>query len=89
MGEVVPILGGVIAGFALGYFVQGWRARLAPLIAAAVVVGVFAAWVSGELSESPAFLAIDVPGSFLAAAVAALTVDRLGTRLSGQRAPHR
>ena len=87
MGEIVPIVGGLMAGFAIGYRVDGRRARLSSLTAASVVIGVFAAWVSGELAESAAFLAIDIPGTFLAAAVAVFTVDRLGARAAGQRPP--
>ncbi len=85
MAEIVPFVGGLMVGVVVGYRVQGWRRRLVPMLAGAVVFGTFAAWVSGELAESPVFLAIDIPGSLLAAAVAALTVDRFGTRVSAPR----
>ncbi len=60
MGELLPILGGVIVGVGV--------TRLRPrghrwpwLVAGGIVVGVVAAWVSGELAESLGFLLVDVP----------------------------
>ena len=85
MSEFVPIIGGLIAGIAIAYRFKGWRARRVPMALASVVIGVFAAWVSGELAESPAFLAIDIPGTLLAATAAAVTLDHLGSRAAGQR----
>ncbi len=87
MGEVLPVLGGLLAGSIIAYNVRAWRSRLASMIAASVAVGVLAAWVSGELAESFAFLAIDIPGAFLAVLVAVLTCDRLGLRGADKRRP--
>ena len=77
MAELIPILGGLVGGVATGFLAEGSRARLALMIAWSVVVGVLAGLVSGELSESPAFLALDVPAAFLAAAVGLVTSERL------------
>lgn len=85
MAEIVPFVGGLLVGVMVGRRVEGWRRRLIPMIALAVVVGAWASSASGELAESPVFLAIDIPGSLFAAVVAALTVDRFDRRVSAQR----
>jgi hypothetical protein len=85
VAEIVPFVGGLVVGVVAGYRVAGWHRRLVPLVAAAVLVGAFASWMSGELAESSVFLAIDIPGSLLSAVAAALTVDRFGWSVSAQR----
>jgi hypothetical protein len=85
VAEIIPYVGGALIGVVLGYRVGGWRSRLLPMIVAAVVIGGFASWVSGELDESLAFLAVDMPGCLFASAVAALTVDRFAKRVPAQR----
>jgi hypothetical protein len=82
MAELVPILGGLVAGFAIGQRFQPGRRRTIRLLAASVVIGIFAGIVTGELAQSAAFLAIDIPAALLAAVVAVFALDRLGSRAS-------
>jgi hypothetical protein len=85
VAELVPILGALVAGVVIGLRFEARRARLVLIGAASIVIGVFAGLVSGELAESPAFLAIDMPGALLAQAVAVFSVDRLERRAAGER----
>lgn len=87
MAELVPILGGVLTGFVIGARLRGRPVRLVWMVATSVAIGTLAALVSGELAESPVFLAIDIPGTFVAEAVAIFTVDRLGWGAVGERPP--
>ena len=88
MAELVPILGGLLTGFAIGRGVSNGRTRLALMAATSVAIGVFAGVVSGELAESWAFLAIDIPGAFIAQVVAVFALDRLGAAAAAGRPPN-
>jgi hypothetical protein len=57
------------------------------MVVASVVIGIFAGVVNGELAESWAFLAIDVPAAFIAQAVVILALDRFATQPVGERPP--
>jgi hypothetical protein len=83
--ELVPILGGLLAGLVIGRTVAPWPARLGWLLGAAVLIGVAAGLLSGELKESWAFLAIDIPGALIAGAVAIFTLDRLAAPAAARR----
>jgi hypothetical protein len=81
MQEVFPVVAGVIV--ALGCRrLRPTRMRRALLAAAAVVLGVLASALSGELVESWAFVLIDVAQVVLAMAVVTVVLDR---RFAGQR----
>jgi hypothetical protein len=68
MGELLPILGGCALG--LGVASLRPRGRRWPwLLAGSVVVGILAGVVNGELSESAAFLLLDIPAALVSAAV--------------------
>ncbi len=69
MGELLPILGGVIVGVGVVRLRPTGRRRTW-LLAGAVVAGVLAAWVNGELAASLGFLVVDVPLATLSAIAA-------------------
>lgn len=79
MAELIPILGGLIGGVAVGFLAEGSRNRLALVIVAGIALGVLAGVLSGELAQSAAFLVLDVPAAFLAMAVGLFTLERLRT----------
>ncbi len=85
MAELVPILGGLLAGFVIARRVAGNRMRVVLIGAASVAIGVFAGLVSGELARSLAFLAIDVPAALIAVVVGVVSADRLGHQAAGER----
>ena len=60
MYEIIPLFSGVVIGFLLTRFAPSSAVVRAAVIAvAAVVIGIFAAWVSGELAENWAFALFD------------------------------
>jgi len=65
LAELVPILGGVLVGVLAAGLSSG-RTRWAIGLLGCLLVGVGAAFVSGELERSFAFLLIDVPLAMLA-----------------------
>ncbi len=74
MGELLPILGGVIVGIGVARLrPRGWRWPW--LLAGGVIVGVVAAWVNGELAVSAGFLLVDVPLATLTAVAACRLID--------------
>lgn len=73
MGEVFPILAGVVVGLVALQLVD-MRLRVALLAVASTVFGVIATFISGEALISWAFVLIDIPlvlGSALATIVVA------------------
>lgn len=70
MFEVLPVIGGLGAGFVVGGMTSGWL-RWAGILVSGVIVGSLVALVSGELAESLGFLLVDVPVAVLAATVGA------------------
>jgi hypothetical protein len=72
VGELLPILGGVIVG--VGVTRLRPRGQRWPwLLAGGIVAGVLAAWVNGELEASVGFVIVDVP----LATLSAIAVSRL------------
>ena len=71
MFELLPIVGGLGAGFVIGGLAVG-RLRWLAVVAAGVVVGSLVALLSGELAESLGFLLVDVPVGVVSAGVGAV-----------------
>ena len=67
MDEVLPVLAGVVIGLAT-YAVRPAWSRASVIGASGIVVGVTAAWVSGELAVSWVYILADT-GQAIAAAV--------------------
>jgi hypothetical protein len=64
MNEVLPVIGGFVAGTVI-YRLVAPRRRLRWSVTTSIAIGVLAAAVSGELAESFAFLLIDIPVAFV------------------------
>jgi len=64
MNELVPVVGGLVAGTVI-YRLVGPGRRLPWSVTSSIAIGVLAATVSGELAESVAFLIIDIPVAFV------------------------
>jgi hypothetical protein len=84
MYELIPIFAGITAGLVALRF-EGGRARAFVVVAVALVAGVAASVLSGEISESWAFVLWDtaqalVAGALTLAAAAALERRRAGAR---------
>jgi hypothetical protein len=73
MAELIPLLGGSLAGVVLARCPSG-RARAAFLLVVSVALALVAGIVSGELSESPWFLLWDTAQALAGGAVAAAFV---------------
>jgi hypothetical protein len=89
IGELLPVLGGVI----LGVVVRTRRppGRRWPWNAAgSVIVGFLAALVNGELAESWAFLLVDIPAAAVGAMIVTVSADQAWAparrRLAARRA---
>ena len=79
MYEIIPLFSGVIIGVLLARFApRSTAVRAAVIAVAAVVIGVFAAWLSGELAESWAFALFDGAQVVVAAVLTIWLVARLG-----------
>lgn len=81
MYEILPLFAGVLIGLGLVRFGPRdtrFRAMLVAVIAAAV--GLFAAWISGELAESWAFALWDAAQVVVAATLTTLLLARFGQR---------
>jgi len=77
--EIIPLFSGVVIGVLLAHFApRSTAVRAAVIAVAAVVVGVFAAWLSGELAESWAFALFDGAQVVVAAVLTIWLVARLG-----------
>lgn len=79
MSEWFPIAGGLIAGALIGACCPA-RGRAAMLLGAGLLIAVTAAWISGELRLSPAFLLVDVPEALAAGVVGSQVVTRVRAR---------
>ena len=79
LAELIPILGGALVG-ALAAGLAGGRTRWALGLLGCLLVGVAAAFVSGELARSAAFLLIDVPLAMLAGLAGGATFAVLARR---------
>jgi hypothetical protein len=75
MQEVFPVVAGVIVALGCRRLLPV-RLRRAVLAVAAVVLGVMASALSGELAESWAFVLVDVAQVVLAIAVVTVVLDR-------------
>ncbi|HEV2815142.1 MAG TPA: hypothetical protein VGW10_17945 [Solirubrobacteraceae bacterium] len=79
MFELLPIVGGLGAGFVIGRHFVG-RLRWLAVVVAGAIVGALVALVSGELAESLGYLLVDVPLGVVSAGVGAvLAAARQGT----------
>ena len=79
MYEIIPLFSGVVIGFLLARFAPSSATLRAAVIAvAAIVIGTFAAWVSGELAENWAFALFDGLQVVVAAVAAIWLVNRYG-----------
>ena len=79
MYEILPIAAGVV--FAYGLLQWGpvdTRSRIVASIVFAVVVGVIAATVSGELAESWLFIVVDTVGALIAIAASVAIMLKVG-----------
>jgi uncharacterized membrane protein len=73
MGEVFPVLGGIVIGLATHAVRVRWlRALLIGILGAAV--GAVAAWISGELAVSWVYLFIDIAQVLVAAVMTSVLV---------------
>ncbi len=59
MQEIVPLAAGVVIALLVHRFGAGPQSKTIALLAASLVIGAIASFVSGELFESWVFLAID------------------------------
>ena len=81
MYEIIPLFAGVLIGFGLFRFApRDTRLRVAVVAVLAAAIGVFAAWLSGELAESWAFALWDGAQVVIAAGLTILLMVRLGQR---------
>ena len=88
MYEIIPLFSGVVIGFLLARFTLSSPILRAAVIAvAAVVIGTFAAWISGELAENWAFALFDGLQVVVAAVLTIWLVARsgLGSRSARSR----
>ena len=97
MWELLPVVGGIVLGVVV-FAARARGGRWGWVLAGAIVVGWLAAWASGELAKSPAFLLVDIPAACLGAVLAGYARDvlvettdrRHGRRtLRSRRAPAR
>jgi hypothetical protein len=77
--ELVPLAAGVLIGLRAARTRRGGEAAVLVVLA-----GVSASWIAGELSESWAFVLLDVAEVALAA-IAAMSIVVLGSRLATTR----
>ena len=82
MHEVFPVVTGAVVGFAVQRLVAP-RLRLLVLIALSVVVGVVAAYVSGELAISWGFILVDMGQVLVVAMITMALVAMWQRRTTG------
>jgi hypothetical protein len=75
VGELLPVLGGLLVG-ALLFQVRGPGRRLRPALVCAVLIGAATSWVNGELDLSVSFLGVDIPTASLGIAIGGRLRDR-------------
>lgn len=86
MYEIIPLFAGVLIGFGLARVgPRDTRFRVAIMAVLAAAIGLFAAWVSGELAESWAFALWDGAQVVVAATLTILLVARLDHRSRAAR----
>lgn len=78
MYELAPVVAGVMAGVVCQLTMTRWR--WAWIAAFSVVIGVVAAFLAGELLESPLYILVDAPLAMAGAAIGAVAA-RLRTNL--------
>jgi hypothetical protein len=78
MNELLPIAGGLLLGTIIARVRPSWRLPLA--VFGVIVIGFAATVLSGEFRISWGFLAIDIPGTGVAAACGYVLARRLRTR---------
>ena len=81
MYEIIPLFAGVVIGFGLTRVgPRDTTFRVAVIAVLAAAIGLFAAWLSGELAESWAFALWDAAQVVVAAGLTILLVSRLDQR---------
>jgi undecaprenyl pyrophosphate phosphatase UppP len=84
MYELIPIFAGIAAGLA-AMALDGRRARIALVVAVAVIAGVTASVLSGEIEESWAFVLWDTAQALVAGALTVVAATALANRRAGAR----
>jgi hypothetical protein len=84
MYELVPIFAGIAAGLA-AMALDGRRARIALVVVIAVIAGVTASVLSGEIEESWAFMLWDTAQALAAGALTVVAATALANRRAGAR----
>jgi hypothetical protein len=79
MEEVFPVLAGIVVGLAI-HPIASKLVRVILLVAASVLFGALASWISGELVVSAIYVPIDAAQVFGAGAATAVLVARLRRR---------
>ena len=74
MHEFFPLLAGVVIALVLSPREIGLRIKVVALVALSVIAGALASWVSGELSESWAYLVFDVAQVLLVAGMTTVLI---------------
>ena len=74
MHEFFPLLAGVVIALVLSPREIGRRIKTVALVALSVIAGALASWVSGELSESWAYLVFDVAQVLLVAGMTTVLI---------------
>ena len=83
VGEFAPIISGLVAGLAIGRCVRKGPGRSVLVVVASVAIGLVACSLSGELSHSWVYLAIDIPEALIPQVLMILALDRLRTPAAG------
>ena len=74
MHEFFPLMAGVVIALVLSPREIGRRIRAVAMVALSVIAGALASWVSGELSESWAYLVFDVAQVLLVAGMTTVLI---------------
>lgn len=82
MYELIPIFAGIAAGVA-AMAVDGRRTRLAVVVVVALVAGVTASVLSGEIEDSWAFVLWDTTQALVAGALTLVAATALANRRAG------
>ena len=84
MYELIPIFAGIAAGLAAMAFGDR-RARIAVVVVVALIAGVTASVLSGEIEESWAFVLWDTAQALVAGALTVVAATALANRRAGAR----
>lgn len=84
MYELIPIFAGIGAGLA-AMALRDRRARIAVVVVVALIAGVTASVLSGEIEESWAFVLWDTAQALVAGALTVVAATALANRRAGAR----